>query len=237
MKTKIQITHKTYAELRISGITLAEGQEDVKLALETLEDFMSSFPIDIGYNFENTPDPNSLSGIPSAANNAIQLALAMQLCAAFGKDSSMLQARATAAMSQLYAVMFTPGRVSYPTRQPLGMGNRGRYPCFKFMPPISQAPKSINTETFTLDDKKVFSIDFSEYLAANESIQSYTATPDSGLTVTSASFSGSILTFTVRADDSGYQSIKLVANGDAGSIVNRKLDFNVLESSSIRGNP
>ena len=64
---KVNIISDAYSKLRISGLTVLPTPEDLELALSRLESMMAELDvrgISIGYNFEDNPDPNSLTNIP-----------------------------------------------------------------------------------------------------------------------------------------------------------------------------
>jgi len=238
MKTKIQLINDCFAELRISGLTSQPDNPDIALAIGQLEDFVVTLPFDIDYNFENTPNPNSLSGIPAAANSAISMGLAVRIAGLYGKAPESLLLKATATMSALQNKLATPGRVAYPSRQPLGMGNRrahNRYDAF--MPETIKAPTSSDTEQMTLGDINSFFIDFGDILHGSTSIVTYTHTETSGILASAFSQTLTRINFTVQANDTGFQQILFVVTSNTGTKVNRVLNFNVNQSTSIRANP
>jgi hypothetical protein len=238
-KTKIQILNDCFNELRINGITAQADNEDVVLALGRLEDLMAEQPFDIGFKFEDVPNPNSYSGIPPNANFAIASALALRMAPIYGKAPETLMRQSSAAMSALANKVATPRRVGYPSRQPLGMGNRRVYRNnYQFMPEQSRAPTSVNTETMNVGDKLVgLSIDFSQYLQPLETVSSYTKLVSGGLAVTAESTSLAAISFSVQANSSGFQQILFSVIGSAGTELNRTLNFNVVDSTAARGNP
>jgi len=136
MKTKIQLVSMAFDELRINGITSDADSEDNVLALQSLEQLVSELDIDIGWNQEDDPDPNTESGIPTFAESAIYMALAVRIAPRYGKDAGMIRTQASASMSSLVAKLAIPRQVCYPTRMPMGLGNRRQYPhSSQFMPP------------------------------------------------------------------------------------------------------
>lgn len=238
MKTKIQLVSMAFDELRINGITSSADSEDEVLALQSLEQLVSELQIDIGWRFEAEPDPNTMSGIPQYAESAIYMALAVRIAPRYGKDPGMLRMQASAAMSALVARVKKPRQISYSTRMPMGLGNRRQYLyCRQFMPPADVAPNDVNTEAFVIGDSRQLSVDFTDFMQPNEVIASYTMTPTGGLLVSGDSFTDNVINFTVTAENTGYQLIVISVTGDAGTISNQRLDFQVNDSQSIRGNP
>lgn len=238
MKSKTQIISNAFDELRINGITSKADNEDIALALDSLEQVVSEFPFDIGYRFESNPDPNTLTGIPQYAERAVYMALAVRLAPRYGKDASIYRNDAASALNALYSRVRRVPQVYNSPRMPMGMGNRAHYPKYnQFMPPTSAAPVSVNTEQFVNHDKRIISVDFSDYLAANESISSYSIESAQNLEITGDSFDGAVITLTVEPSQTGYQFIEIKVTGDAGTVANRRIDFEVSDYQSIRGNP
>lgn len=237
-KTKSQILSDCFTELRISGITVQADNKDIELGLYRLEDFMSELPFNIGYNFESVPQPNTYSGIPAYANFAIASGLALRLAPAYGKMPETLMRQASAAMSMLSNKVCRPGRVSYPTRQPLGMGNRRHHYYHQFMPATISAPNSPSTYQLNIKDQVVNqSVDFSEYLQPLETILTYSLKSSDGVSLSSIVVDGSTISFTVLSSQWGYQQAAFTVTGSLGTTVTRTLDFNVVESTIARGNP
>lgn len=237
-KTKIQILNDAFTELRINGITTQPDNEDVRLGLYRLEDYMSELTFSLGFKFESVPQPNTYSGIPQYANFAIASGMAVRLAPAYGKPPEALIRQASAAMSAIMNKVCRPRRVPYPSRQPLGMGNRRLWDYNQFMPATIEAPNDPSTEIMNVGDKQVLqSIDFSQYLQPLENIASYTTTVSGGLALTGITTSGASIRFTVQADLEGFQQILFSVTGTAGTKVNRTLNFNIVDSTSALGNP
>lgn len=236
MKTKAEILLDAFQEMRINGLTVSPDNEDLKLGLERLEDFMHEVACDLNYNFESVPDINSISGLQPYANFPVSASMALRLCTPYGKMPQTFVQQASSAMSRLLARVAAVPRVAYPSRQPMGRGNELRYPYTQFFPQSNEAPIQPETKNFELGDKRTFAFDFTPYLAASESISSYTATPQSGVTINSQSFSGNIITMSISAKVDGWQIIAIKVTGNAGSIVNRDMNFNIVEGMFIGAN-
>jgi len=236
MKTKIQLVSQAFDELRINGITANADSEDIVLALESQEQLVSELTFDIGWRFEPEPDPNTVTGIPMWAESAIYLSLAVRIADRYGKQISPM--KADAAMGRLIGRVKKPRLVNYPANMPAGLGNRRQYRSIDiYMPQVVEAPNDVNTETMSFGDVRPVSIDFTDVLQPSEVIQSYTKEPSEGLTITDDSFTDNVITFTVQADDVAYQFVIFKVTGDLGTVVNRRIDFSVAGSESIRGNP
>jgi hypothetical protein len=155
MKTKGELLLDAFTEMRINGITVDPDDEDLKLALYRLEDFMSELNICINYNFEETPDINSSSGLQQYANYAIAASMAVRLSAPYGKLPQTFIQQASASMSRLLKRVCVVPRVAYPYRQPIGRGNEVTSNTHPFFTP----DKKEVTETY-YDNCDYFSQEF-----------------------------------------------------------------------------
>lgn len=234
MKTKIQLIDDAFTEIRISGLTSQPDNEDVKLALGRLESMMSEVKIDLGFRFESTPNPNTPSGIPSYANYAISLMLASRLAPLYGKAAP----NSAPALSQLYNRTARPSRVAYPSRMPLGLGNRQIYnSLYHFMPEVQQVPQTVDTELLVLGDVKPFSLNVDYLLQGGETISSCTKTVSNDLLITNDSSSGTIISFTAKGQKAGYNTAVFEVTGSLGSIVNATFSVNIIDEQIVRANP
>ena len=128
---KIDIINGAYSQLRISGLTVQATPEDIEVALGRLEDMASewaSIDINVGYFFEDEPDPDSIFGVPRAYKQAFETNLAVNLIPDFTKPVPQeLRARASASYSTMLSATAQTCQVQYPSRQPRGSGNTFRY--------------------------------------------------------------------------------------------------------------
>jgi hypothetical protein len=86
--TKNDLLISAFEEIRISGITVNPTPADKALALRHLETMMAQLEgrnICVGYNFEDTPNMNSLSNVDRAYWYPIIMLLADRLLPSFGK--------------------------------------------------------------------------------------------------------------------------------------------------------
>lgn len=234
MKTKIQLIDDALAEIRISGLTSQPDNEDVKLALGRLESMMSELNIDLGFRFESVPNPNTSSGIPDFANYAISLLLAGRLAPLYGK----VPPNAGAALSQLYNRTARPTRVAYPSRMPLGMGNRQIYSnLYHFMPEAQQIPSTTDTELLVVGDVKPFSLNIDYLLQGGETIISFTKTATGGLLITGESSSGAVISFIAEGLKAEYCTAVFAVTGSLGSVVNATFSVNIIDQQIVRANP
>jgi len=93
MATKIETINSAYSKMRISGLTVQPTPEDLMLAVYRLEDMMEEFygrTLDVGYFFEDDPQPNTQTGVERKHDNMMSSNLATRLCVDFGKDVPIL---------------------------------------------------------------------------------------------------------------------------------------------------
>lgn len=128
---KIDIINGAYSQLRVSGLTVQATPEDVQLALDRLEDMASEWRsrnVDVGYYFEDEPDPDSIFGADRAYKQAFETNLAISLIPDFNKTvPQALAAKASATYSAMSSAVAQVCEVPYPSRMPRGSGNFNRW--------------------------------------------------------------------------------------------------------------
>ena len=128
---KIDVINGAYSQLRISGLTVQATPEDVMVALDRLEDMASEWAsrnVNVGYYFEDEPDPDSIFGVERAYKQAFETNLAINLIPDFNKTvPQALAARASATYSTMSSSVAHVCEVPYPSRMPRGSGNTFRY--------------------------------------------------------------------------------------------------------------
>jgi hypothetical protein len=189
----------------------------------------------LGYNFEEEPDVNSDSGIELWAANGIETNLAVRMAASFGKAvSAELGAMARQSMSNLSARTSTTRITPYPRRQPRGGANTLRYNRWsRYYRPENLAPNSPDTIQMTSGEINDYTEDYQAYLRDQEDIAMYTITPTSGLSIVSSSNTDIEIAYRVEALDIGvndpiFQSIKIVMTTTNGRVVERQVNFNII---------
>ena len=148
---KGDLVNGAYSQMRISGLTVNPSPEDNVLALRRLENMASEFygrNICTGYNFEDSPDADSSSGLDKKFWYSFECLLAVRLLSDFGKGTQqkvdpMLLKSASGGLSFLYSATASPREVQYPSRQAIGAGNSLRYHRYRrFYTPTVEAPTS-----------------------------------------------------------------------------------------------
>lgn len=232
---KIDLIYGAYSRMRISGITVNPGTRENALALKRLENMAARWEdrnICSGYNFEESPDVNSDSGIEAKFQDAFESNLAFWLCTDYGKQPSqtlVLEQQLT--FSQITSSTAVVRQTQYPSRQPLGRGNRrlGRFN--KYYRPYAEAPISCATIKMDVGDIDDFAEHFDTYLISPETVASYTIEADSGLTIVSDSLTSPDVSYRISAvgnttDVSDpFLRVKIVATTSTGRISTRIINF------------
>tara|TARA_R110002020_G_scaffold461823_1_gene680977 strand:+ start:9842 stop:10561 length:720 start_codon:yes stop_codon:yes gene_type:complete len=236
---KIDIINDAYSQLRISGITTAPAPEELELALFRLESMMDELfarNICVNYNFEDEPDLNSKTNVERFAKQMMATNLALRLSQDFNKSPN--PSLIAAASSSLSTVSGVAARnlmesVNYPGRQPIGSGNSrygGRWR--RFYPAYQEAPANCDTNEILIGEINDYVERFGPWLKAEESIDSYTISAESGLIIESSSVSGENIDYRVKAagvGDSvnGFSCVKIVVTSTVGRVDNRVINFKI----------
>lgn len=234
---KVDRIAAAYSKLRISGLTVDPNPSDLELALNELENMMAELAsrgIEVGYNFELNPDPNSDLGVPQQFWNMINCNLAVRLIADFNKtvpDSLMMQAAQSMSNASARCAADRIRNVQYPSRQPVGSGNRiyARWARFyenDMLPP--NAPSTLQIMQGEIND---FTESFESYLRIDEAITSYSVACDTGLVVVSSVNDSPLITYRLSAPvnlAAGiWQQVKITATTDLGRVDVRVINFQV----------
>ena len=236
---KIDIINGAYSRMRISGLTIPAGAEEITLALRRLEQMARMFfakNICVGYQFEDIPDPNSSSGIPIAHMDAFELCLANRLFADFGMTPApTFMNDMRGAFSALVAASAPRRETQYPNRMPLGKITRLRYGAWnKFYHPEPRPEPGCETNKMLVGEVDDFVESFEAYLNNGESVLSFTTNIDPGLTLVSSSVSSTHneIVYRIKADknnESGqYRSFYIAATTTEGRVVNRVISFDIV---------
>lgn len=230
---KVDRINAAYSKLRISGVTVDPTPEDLELALAELENMMSELNIDIGYNFEDEPDPNSVLGVERKYWNMINTNLAVRLIADFNKQvPAALIAQASQSMSAAigYASADRMRQVQYPTRMPTGSGNANRFGrWYRFNHPAYLPPNNADTLLVKPLEVNDYKSDFSAYLAENEVIDTFTITVTDGFALDSSSNDSPVIHYRVTVNEGAqvWQQVNITITTDIGRIDKRTINFEV----------
>lgn len=240
MTTKIDLINGAYSQLKISGLTVQPTPEDLTLAFNRFENMMQEFSgrnICVNYNFEDTPDVNSVHNVERKFWYALETNLAVRLLPDFGKEpTTALVALHQAGFSFLSAQTAPVRETQYPSRQPIGHGNTLRYNrCRRFYQPQATVPLSCESIRMYVDDVRDFAEHFDSYLSAGETVSSYTIDADSGLTIVSDSLTSPDIDYRIKAvgnsgdKSDGFLQVKIVATTSLVRVETRLINFAVID--------
>jgi hypothetical protein len=240
---KVDSINAAYNKLRISGQTVDPTPEDLELALSELENMMceiASRGVEVGYNFEEQPDPNSDLNVPQAFWNMIATNLAIRLIPNFNKEvSPALYAQASQSMSQASGICSRNRlqQVTYPSRQPVGSGNRRFSRWQRFYNNLNRLPPNeVGTLFIMQGETNDFEQSFAAYLRTDEYISLFEVTCDTGLTVISSALLEGVITFRLNApievSTSFWQQVKIKITTTEGRV--EILILNVQVNPNIR---
>lgn len=236
MKTKAEIINDAFSMLLMTGVTVSATPADAALAFNRLNDLMAELEsrnMQTGYTSLDD-DINSESGLQPWMNYAVSSALALRICSDFGLEvPPSLAALSSSAMNNLSARLARVQEVQYPSRMPVGSGQRwlGRFR--DHYGQAAQYPNNGATQTAVQYSSGQYKIDFTPYLQVDENLTGFTQTATSGINVTSSYFDGNIVTLEIQFQASVIGQVNIVATGDKGSAVPRSLDFNINQQQQI----
>jgi len=204
---KINVIRDAYSQLRISGLTVNPTPEDLEVALDRLECFAAEIferNICVGWNFEDTPDPNSPAGIKRAFKQMFATNLAVRLIPDFNKtvpDQLMRQASQSLSNASAVSARNTINQVPYPTRQPRGSGSTLRYNRWqRFYRGQGYAPNDCKTIRMYIGDINDYTEHFDAYLNDGETISNLDYQADTPINVISAVIAGPDINYQVEAN-------------------------------------
>lgn len=217
---KVNLINDAYSKLRISGLTVLPSPEDLELALSRLENMMSEFDtggVSLGYNFEDDPDPNSVSNIPAFAYEGISSALAIRLIPDFNKQpSAQLLASAEASLGVISGKVAKDRLrgIQYPTRMPTGSGNNmfNRWARFYYPTPIPP----VESIQMLIGEVNNYIYSFQSYLGASEDISTHTVEVSDGLTLLSDAVVGDTVNYEIQATNELWQRVKITITTTLG---------------------
>lgn len=236
---KVDIIKRAYSDLRISGLTVDPTPEDLELGLGMFEDMMAEYAsrnMDVGYNFEDEPDPNSPLGVERQFWQALSTNLAVRLIPNFNKQvPDTLMAQASQSLSNMAGRCAANKirQVQPPVRQPIGSGNEvyGRWQ--RYYAPIGALPPNApGVQSIMQGETNDFSESFEAYLREFEAITDFAVVADSGLTVVSSVNNAPIIDYRLTApvDQTSniFQQVKVTITTDLGRVEIRVIDFQVV---------
>lgn len=246
MTTKIDFINAAYSRARISGLTVQPTPEDLRIALDRLEDMAAaweSLNICTGYFFEDTPNPNTPHNVERKYWAAYKSNLAVWLLADFGKGlqpTTTLMMEQKTTFSQISAQTAVVRQTDHPSRQPRGSGSDLRYNRWqRFYRPQAEAPNECATNTMIIGDVNDFVEHFDSYVQLGETVSSYTIATESGLTIVSDSLSENDVSYRIQADGNSSESggnglirVTIVATSSTGRTDTRIINFTLIKNDA-----
>ncbi len=248
MTTKADIINGAYSQLRISGLTVDPTSEDIRVALRRLESMMGELEysrnICVGYNFEVTPDINSVTNVILPYWPMMEANLALRLIPDFNKpvpQTLLDQASQTMEAASAAYASRSVREVQYPDRQPIGSGTQYRYSRFQRFYHVDQLPPNeCATNSIVIDDVNDYVESWRAYLDASEDIASFTTTVDPGLTLVSSTNNTPVINYTIQANSipqSGqWQQVKFVITTTNNRVDTRFVNFEILSNRTVNLN-
>ena len=242
---KVDIVNGAFERLGISGITTEPELSEINDGLLRLESMAAEFfnrNMDVGYMFEDSPDPNSESGVPIEYKNAFEANLARRLVPDYGRasmapqDVIALQNEAVQSLSTMAGQTFQVREVVRPNRQPRGSGSTLRYNRWqRYYRPQEKPPISSFTNSLSTGDINDYVEHYDAYLMELEDLQSFTIAADTGLTVVSSEIDPTTLADinyrieagTLPTTSNGFLTVRIVATTTNGRVTSRTINFSV----------
>ena len=239
---KADIIADAYSQLRISGLTVDPAPQDLELALMRMENMFAEFSalnVCASYNFEDEPDPNSVTNLPNYAKGMAALNLAVRLIPDFNKVvPPELKAFANGSYSTASAKAMKDilNQVPYPRRQPRGSGDNLRYNRWqRFYRNAPRAPADCATNHIRGGDIDDYIEHFDSYLNKDEFIASFTIESTEDITIVSSSNDNQDVLYRVEAADqstsssTGFQVVGIVITTTAGRVEKRSVNFQLTD--------
>lgn len=238
---KVDIIRGAYSQLRISGLTTNPTPEDLEVALMRLENMIAEWGarnILINYNFEDEPDPNSLTNVNSAFANALETNLAVRLIPDFNKDvPQVLYSIATGAFSTMSSAVALQrlNQVQYPQRQPTGSGNSKLWNRWRrFYRDCNGRPNVSKSYEIYEGDINDYVEHFDSYLHEGETILNLDIQVDDGLILVSSSFDDDNAYYRIEADDkvNCKTQVTIFVRTSEFRVETRKIYFDIKENET-----
>ena len=229
MTTKIKVINDAFSRLQISGITVNPTGGDVDLALGRLEGMMAELEagLAVGYNFDDNPDPNTPTGVNRKYQNMMAANLAVRLCSDFGKLPDAVLARSASGSLSAAKAMYSADTMKvsrYPSRMPIGSGNRRLGRQQRYYPQAPTVPAS--APTLCVGDINDYEESFAGYLEG-ETIASAVVDAGDKLTLMSTEIVDSTVKYRMNAISAGVQAVTIAITTDGGRVSKRAAVYNI----------
>ena len=230
---KSDIINDAYSALRISGLTVIPGAEDLKLALWRLEAMAAEWDdkgYHAGYKFEELPDTGDPSGVELKYSDAFSTGLAMRLAHHFGKEIPIsISLMFNAAFSALVSGTARTEQTQYPHRMPRGSGSNRTNRWRRYYTPEQTAPIESDTNHMAVSEINSDFEDYTSYLDDGEYVATISTEITDGIELVSGALNtdGYRYSYTIKALGYGFNQLKITATTDAGRVDVRRINFQV----------
>ena len=233
--------------MRISGITVIPTPKEIERAANRLENMMSEFlgaGLNIEYNFEVTPDPNSPTNVQRAFWHMISTNLAIRLIPDFNKQvpqTLVFQASQSYSVASSIVAAQNIREVPYPNRQPRGVANELRTNNWeRFYRSLAVPPTDSENEKITAGDVNDYQESFDAYLNTGETITLFVISSDNGLDILSSSNDDPLISYRIKGVNSStataFQQVQIVITTSTGRIETRLITFELFPDEPVGGN-
>ena len=189
MKTKGEHVNAALRKLRISGLTVAPSGDELSDCLHELEDMMSelSGSVRTSWNYEDTPNASTDSGVADTFNDAVAWNLALRLTDLYGKQPTPnMAARASAGIANWLKLTSKVNPVRQPNTMPVGSGNNRYTQDWSRFFHVQKVPNNVNTQYADNGEIVDFVLDWADWLADGVTLSSFTIESTSNITVNSS---------------------------------------------------
>ena len=238
MSLKIDHINGAYSQLRISGLTVNPTPENIATALDRLESMMAEYEdnrgLCLGYNYEENPDPSTVSGVERRDRQMVETNLAMRLVPDFNKVVPLaLSQQASQSYSAVSARVAKDRlrQVQPSSRMPVGSGHRYRERYQRYYHPEQLPPNECATNIMVIGEIDNFAEDFTSYLDG-ETIASFTIVGTTGTSIQSSSNTDTLVNYQVKAVDPAptgtFNKVVITVTTSTGRIKVREVNFEIV---------
>lgn len=239
---KIDVIKDAYAKIRISGLTLDPTPEATTVALEQLEGMMAELEatsMNINYQFEEEPDPNTDTGVRLEHKQMMSSNVAMRVVSNFGKEIPLsLEKQANQSLSNSNSIVAAAQitQVQYPDRMARGSGNTVKWNrWFRYF--NSEITPPTDSNIIVRGDTRDYQEFYTAFLINSDFIASFTIQADTGLTLISSSNSDTTVSYRLNADidkdTMSFRQVKIIITTDQGKVLTRLIDFNIRDNDTV----
>ncbi len=245
---KVEILNDAFSQMRINGLTRQPTPGDLELMLKRLENMAAEFNarnMDPGWNFEDEPDPNSVTNIQRAYFHTYATNVAVRTLPDFGMSATEdLRRQANQSLSFMSASIAANrvDEVFYSIRHPKGAGNDNYYNRWsRFYQDERAAANVSNLAEIFVDDVNDFNEQFNAYLRKDETVTSFDIVVDKGLELISSSLvNGQDVVYRIRgkADSESQRTatrqVTIIATTSDDRVQTRRRYFQVVPRDDER---